>query len=211
MLRTNLATRPFYNVRAVQMTLALVTAVVVAITLFNVIEYARLGARERSLGADAAAAENEAARLRGEAARLRAQINPKELELVATAAREANTVIDRRAFSWTELFSQFEQTLPEDVRITAVQPRLERDGRLVVAMQIEARRIEDADAFIEALEAHGTFHNVLPMEEQTGATGLIEAILEGEYVPRPREIGRAGPVDSHPAVPNASRGTGGGR
>jgi hypothetical protein len=72
MLRTNLSTRPFYNVRAVQTTLALVTAVVIAITLLNVIQYARLSASERSLGADATRAENEAARLRGEAAQLRA-------------------------------------------------------------------------------------------------------------------------------------------
>jgi len=211
MLRTNLSTRPFYNVRAVQATLALVTAVVVAITLFNVVQYARLSALERSLGADALRAETEAARLRGEAAQLRAQINPKELELVATAAREANTVIDQRAFSWTELFSQFEQTLPEDVRITAVQPRLERDGRLMVAIQIQARRVEDADAFIEALEGRGTFHNVLPTEEQTAQSGLIEAVLEGEYVPRPREVGQPSPVDTSTPAPNASRGTGGQR
>jgi hypothetical protein len=113
MLRTNLSTRPFYNVRAVQATLALVTAVVVAITLFNVVQYARLSALERSLGADALRAETEAARLRGEAARLRAQINPKELELVATAAREANTVIDQRASRGRSCSPQFEQTLPE--------------------------------------------------------------------------------------------------
>jgi hypothetical protein len=188
MLRTNLSTRPFYNVRAVQAALGLVAGIVIAITLFNLIEYVRLSSLERSLGADATRAENDAARLRGEAARLRAQINPKELELVAGAAREANSVIDQRAFSWTELFSQFEQTLPEDVRITAVQPRLERDGRLIVAMKIEARRVEDADAFIEALEARGTFRNVLPTEEQTTQNRLIEAIVEGEYVAPTRDI-----------------------
>ena len=210
MLRTNLATRPFYNVRAVQTTLALVTAVVVAITLFNVIQYARLSALERSLGADATRAETEAARLRGEAARLRAQINPQELELVATAAREANTVIDQRAFSWTELFSQFEQTLPEDVRITAVQPRLERDGRLMVAVQIEARRVEDADAFIEALEARGTFRNVTPNEEQTAQSGMIEAVLEGEYVPPAREVANpASDAAPRPSATPGTRGTGG--
>ena len=208
MLRTNLATRPFYNVRAIQTTLALLAAIVLAVTLFNVIQYVRLSALERSLGADAARAENEAARLRGDAARLRAQINPKELELVATAAREANTVIDQRAFSWTELFSQFEQTLPEDVRITAVQPRLERDGRLLVAMQIEARRVEDADAFIEALEGRGTFRNIGPTEEQTAQSGLIEAVIEGEYVPRAREVGHAG-GERTPDAPTATSGGGG--
>ena len=187
MLRTNLSSRPFYNVRAVQTMLGLIGGIVIAVTLFNLIQYVRLSSLERSLGADAARAETDAARLRGDAARLRAQINPKELEVVAGAAREANSIIDQRAFSWTELFAQFEETLPDDVRITAVQPRIERDGRLIVAMKIEARRVEDADAFIEALEARGTFRNVLPTEEQTSSNGLIEAVVDGEYVAPARE------------------------
>jgi hypothetical protein len=190
MLRANLSSRPFYNVRAVRALLGAFAVVVIAITLFNLIRYVSLSGRERALGADAARAEGEASRLRGDAARLRAQINPKELEAVSTAAREANGVIDQRAFSWTELFSQFEQTLPEDVRITAVQPRVDRDGRFIIAMRVEGRRVEDVDAFIEALESRGTFRNVLPNEEQPNEQGLIEAIIEGTYTPPARDVAR---------------------
>jgi hypothetical protein len=182
MLRTNLATRPFYNVRVVHAVLGAVAVLVIAITAFNIVQYARLSGRERSLGADAARAETEAAGLRAQAARLRAQINPKELQTVAAAAREANAVIDQRAFSWTDLFAEFERTLPDDVRITAVSPRVDRDGRFMVSMQVQGRRVEDVDAFIERLEADGTFRNVLPTEEQTTEQGLIEAVVDGEYV-----------------------------
>jgi hypothetical protein len=52
---------------------------------------------------------------------------------------------------------------------------------------------------------------VLPTEEQTAQSGLIEAVLECEYVPRPREVGQPSPVDSSAPTPNASRGTGGQR
>ena len=187
MLRTNLSTRPFYNVRAVQVALGAAGAIVLAFMLFNVVEAVRLGMSQRSLGARAAEAEEEAARLRAGAARTRAQINPQELQVVANAAREANEIIDQRAFSWTELFGQFEATLPPDVRITAVQPRLERDGSFIVAIGVEARRAEDLDAFIEALEMAGAFRNVLAVQELTGTSGLIEAIVEGAYLPRPRD------------------------
>lgn len=190
MLRTNLATRPFYNIRAVHTVLAVVALVVVIVTLFNLIEFVRLSARERSLGAAAANAEDEAARLREQAARLRAQINPTELNAVAAAAREANAVIDQRAFSWTDLFSQFEATLPENVRITAVQPRVERDGRLIVQIQAEGRRVEDIDQFIEALETKGTFRNVLPHDEQPSDAGLIEAQIDAEYGTPARDVAR---------------------
>ena len=191
MLQTNLSTRPFYNVRAVQVVLGVLGAIVVAVTLFNVLQIVRLTTSQRSLGSRAAQAEDEAAQLRAEAARIRAQINPQELEVVAAAAREANNIIDRRAFSWTELFAQFEATLPPDVRITAIRPRLEREGDFVVAVGVEARRAEDLDAFIEALEKTGAFRNVLSIQEQTGDDGLIQAIVEGTYVARPRETGGA--------------------
>src|SRR5262245_45381600 len=114
MLRTNLSTRPFYNVRTVQVALGAALLIVVAITLFNVVQTVRLTMSQNTLGASAAEAEAEAARLRNDAAKIRAQINPQELQVVANAAREANQIIDQRAFSWTDLFAEFEATLPPD-------------------------------------------------------------------------------------------------
>jgi hypothetical protein len=187
MLRTNLSTRPFYNVRAVTTILAVAAGLVLAVTLFNAIQIVRLAASQRALGASAAAAEDEAERLRAEAAQIRAQINPQELATVAGAASEANQIIDQRSFSWTELFGHFEATLPADVRITAVRPRLEADGAFVVSMAVEARRAADLDAFMEALEAQAGFRNVLPVQDQTTDTGTLVAIVDGTYVPRPRE------------------------
>ena len=186
MLRGNLSTRPFYNVRAVHVALAAAVVLVLAVTLFNVAQALRLTASQESLGVRAEEAEAEAERLRGEAARIRAEINPDELEVVAGAAREANVIIDQRAFSWTELFAQFETTLPPDVRVTAVRPRLERDGRFVVSVGAQARRAEDLDAFIEALEDRGAFENLLSVTERTADNGLIEAVIEGAYVARAR-------------------------
>ena len=196
MLRTNLATRPFYNVRAVQAVLVAAVVLVIGLTAFNVVQIVRLGSSQYTLGARANQATEEATRLRAEAARIRAQINPQELETVANAAREANTIIDQRAFSWTDLLAEFEATLPADVRITAVQPRLEKTS-FVVAVAVQARRSEDLDAFMEALEARGAFHNVLSVQEQTNPEGLIQAVIEGAYVP-----------PAPPAVPAAAEGTG---
>jgi hypothetical protein len=202
MLRTNLSTRPFYNVRAVQVLLGAAALAVLALTLFNIVQLITLTNSQRTLGAHAAEAETEAARLRGDAARMRAQIDPKDLAVVAAAAREANGIIDRRAFSWTALWTELEHTLPPDVRITAVQPRLERDGTFIVSMTIEGRRVEDIDAFVEALEQRGTFRNVLPGEEQTNEQGLIEAVIDGVYEPQPR-AGAGVAAASAPAAPAA--------
>lgn len=183
MLRTNLSTRPFYNVRAVRALLGLAALVVAGFTVFNAVQLIRLSSTQRTLSADAVRAETEAAQLRADAVRLRGQIDPRELALVSADAREANAIIDRRAFSWTELFAQFEESLPPDVRITAVQPRREQNGTFAVNIGVQARRVEDVEAFIEALEAQTPFRDVLPVEEQTGDDGLIEAVIDGRYMP----------------------------
>lgn len=197
MLTTNLSTRPFYNLRAVAALIGIVVLAVLAMTLFNVVELLRLTASQSTLGARAMDAEREADRLRAEAARIRSEINPQELEVVAGAAREANAIIDQRAFSWTDLLTQFEATLPPDVRIRTVQPRLDNSGRFLVAVGVEARRAEDLDAFMEALEGQAGFRDVLNVAEQADDDGTLQAVIEGVYTPPPR--------DAAPASAGASR------
>ena len=182
MLRTNLATRPFYNIRAVKAVLGAFAALVILMTMFNVIRLLQLAASQRSLGARAVEAQNDATRLRADAARIRAQVDAKELEVVSGAAREANAIIDMRAFSWSDLLAQFETTLPESVRITAVQPRVEKDGRFIVGIRVEARQSGDLEKFLDALEMTGAFRNVVPTDEQATSDGLLEAVIEGVYV-----------------------------
>jgi len=209
MLRTNLSTRPFYNARAVRAIVTGVGTIVVVATIANLVELVRLTTEQRRLSADAVQAETEAQRLTREAAQIRGRIDPAELATVSAAATEANAIIDRRAFSWTELFSRFEAALPEDVRITAVQPRRETNGSFAVSVAVQARRVEGVDGFIEALESQGTFKNVLPAEEQTNEDGLIEAVLDGVYLAERQPAAAVEPVPEPPAEPSPPRASAG--
>lgn len=200
MLRTNLATRPFYNIRAVRVALGIAAAVVLALVLYDVVQLVTLTVSQRSLGARAADAEAQAARIRAEAERTRRQIDPEELQTVANAAREANAIIDRRAFSWTALFERFEATLPPDVRITAVQPGLDENGLTHLRVAVEARRAEDLDAFIEAMEESGVFREALAIQEVASADDVIEATIETTYVAG-TAVFDAAPADTRPAEP----------
>jgi len=204
MLRTNLSTRPFYNARAVQAVLGTLAILVVAITLFNLVSLVRLSLQQRSLGASAVQAERDANRLRDEAVGIRSRIDAKELNVIAGEAREANAIIDQRTFSWTELFQTFETTLPPDVRITAVQPRLETSGNFIVGIVVEARRAEDVDAFVEALEKSGAFKGVLPHEDRVNDEGLLEAVVDGLYVGAQHEVTPAS-VTAPPAPAGGAR------
>lgn len=182
MLRTNLATRPFYNERLVFVVLALAVLAVAGITVFNVASWAGLSRRQGELVAQVGGAETRARELQQEALRLRGSLNPKELEQVSEEAREANALIDRRTFSWTTLFSRFEATLPAELRILSVSPKLDEEGRMAVTVVVVGRRAEDVDAFVENLEQTRAFVGLLSRQEIVNQEGLLEVTLEGRYV-----------------------------
>jgi Tfp pilus assembly protein PilN len=191
MLRTNFATRPFYNERAAQLVLGVMALAVLALTLANAVEYSQLSGSESRLGSSAAESEREAARLRAEATAIRTRIDPRDLETVVVAAREANDIIDQRAFSWTALFGQLESTLPADVRVKAVQPRLDK-GTFSVTVVAQARTIQDLADFMDALEATGVFRDVR-LVEQSVRNDLLEAVVDGIYLAPARMAPEAAP------------------
>jgi Tfp pilus assembly protein PilN len=191
MLRTNFATRPFYNERAAQLVLGVLAIVVFALTLANAVEYSQLSDSESRLGSSAAESEREAARLRAEATAIRTRIDPRDLETVVVAAREANDIIDQRAFSWTALFGRLESTLPADVRVKAVQPRLDK-GTFSVTVVAEGRTIQDLADFMDALEATGVFRDVR-LVEQSVRNDLLEAVVDGIYLAPARMAPEAAP------------------
>jgi Tfp pilus assembly protein PilN len=162
--------------------LGLVAVAALALLVVSAVRIVGLSRRHTELSTRVGAAERRAADLRRETARLQQQLNPQELESVTRAAREANGLIERRTFSWTDLFNRFETTLPPNVRISSVRPRIGQDGEAGVSMTAVGRSVEDIDRFIENLEATKAFANVLSREETVGEDGLIEVTLEGAYL-----------------------------
>jgi Tfp pilus assembly protein PilN len=195
MIRTNLATRPFYNERAVRLWLLAVGVVVAAATVFNVSWTLRYSRSDTQLARQAVSDEARTAELRRAAAELRASVDVKQIQVASTEARRANDLIDRRTFSWTALFNRFEQTLPANVRITAVRPRLDDARRIVLTISVVARSVRDVDEFMASLDNTGAFAELRPSEERVNEAGQLEASLDAVYV--------SGTGESAPAPPGA--------
>jgi Tfp pilus assembly protein PilN len=182
MLRTNLSTRPFYNERAVHVGLGLVAAVVLALTVVNVVEVVHLSRQNTALSATMRDDRRAADDLARKARVTRQGIDQEALKVVVEAAREANTLIDGRTFSWTALFNQIESTLPPEVMLTSVRPTIE-DGAARITLVALGRKTADLDEFIEKLEATGAFENVLPRQRNENEDGLTQVTIEALYVP----------------------------
>ena len=220
MLRTNLSTRPFYNERVVLGVIAALVFLTVALAAFNAAQILSLTSRNGELVGRAEAAESKATDLRAQARKTQLALNKEEVAAVHAAAREANELIDRRAFSWTTLFNQFEETLPPDVRIVMVTPQVDSAGRMLVAVTTIARRADDLDAFMDRLNETGSFSGVILRTDETLEDGSTRAVLQGYYSPvvRPAQTSSSQPASDPNKLPpgnhspaNASPSTGGPR
>ena len=184
MIRNNLATRPFYNDRAVQLWIGALAVIVAVATLVNVQRLLSYSRSDTELATRASNDEQRAASLRAEATRLRASVNASEVEAASEDARQANDLIDRRTFSWTALFNRFESTLPADVRITSLRHKLDRSRGIVITIAVLSRTVEDVEQFIERLTATSAFADVLAVEERMNTdTQQLEVTLEAVYRP----------------------------
>ena len=183
MIRTNLSTRPFYNERIVRLWLVAIALAALAATAFNVSRVLRYSRSDTRLATQASHDEARAADLRQQAVRLRASVDPKQVDYAAADARQANELIDRRTFSWTELFNRFETTLPDEVRIASVRPRIDRDHGFMLVINVMARSVDDVNTFIVNLENTGAFMNIRPADERTDEAGMLQSSLEAVYLP----------------------------
>jgi hypothetical protein len=183
MLRANVSTRPFYNERIVNLLLLVAAVLVLGLTVFNVSRILSLSSQNTRLLARAGEAEMRARQLRSAAQQMRKTLDVKQIQTVSASAREANTIIDRRLFSWTELFNHFETTLPAEVRIAAFRPKVDASGDVILSVTVVGRRVEDIDRFMGALEETRAFTGVLSREERTTESGELLAVLDVRYVP----------------------------
>jgi hypothetical protein len=183
MLRTNLATKPFYNERAVRLGIVAAIVLVAAFTAYNVMQVAELNARNAEMSQRAQEAERRQADYTHQAQTIRQSLNTAEMGAVQRAAQEANVLIGRRVFSWTDLFNQFERTLPPQVRILAVEPQVDDDGRMLIVVTVLSRGAEDLNEFMDQLETTGRFREVLNRQDTITDEGLTRSILKGYYEP----------------------------
>ena len=196
MIRTNLSTRPFYNERAVALWLLLFFVIVVAATIFNTERVLRYSHSDTEQGTSASRDEARASELRSSAVKLRNSVDTKQIELASVEARQANDLIDRRTFSWTELFNIFEKTLPDDVRITSVRPEVDQ-GKFRMKITVVARGVDDVNTFMNNLQATKMFSQVgSAISDRFNDNGEIATELEIEYNP---PSGRPAGRDAHTA------------
>jgi len=69
-----------------------------------------------------------------------------------------NTLIDRKAISWTRIFSDLEHVMPHNVRLISVRlPQIDRENQVTLDMVVGAQSPEPVVEFLRKLEASPLF------------------------------------------------------
>ena len=177
----NLATRPFYNERAVHLVVAALGLAIVAILALEVVRFVALSRAHGELTLAAETAEGEAAAVSTRTAQLEREMPRDATATVVFAAEEVNRLIEQRLFSWTAFFNVIEQTLPAGVMLTAVRPDADEEGTSV-DLAVIGRTVADIEEFIRRLEETGVFADVLARQGELNEEGMYRVQLRGRLV-----------------------------
>lgn len=189
--RLNLASHPFRN-----RTLPWATAVAVSLASLLVIVYVLTEGAKARKRADST--ERAVVALRGErgeieerAAQVRREIPPDQLSVLEAA----HALVDRKTFSWTQLFADLESAMPQSVRVQRINVRdVARRGGFIRAeldMTVLGRSPDDVTGMMSEMNRSGAFL-ATPLSQQykseRGESGY-EWTLRVSYTQRARTNG----------------------
>jgi hypothetical protein len=193
MLRSNLATRPFYNERLVSLAIILALVAVVALTAFNVSQIMSLSQERSVFKAAQEKDDREAAVVSAGAQAVQKSVDAVRLVGLARQTREANDLIDQRTFSWTQFFGHVEQTMPLDARLIAVAPKVDR-GEFLITMIVNGKSDTDLQDFIDQLLGTGAFYDVSASALQANDDNTVNGTILAHYYLAPKTLKTGTPV-----------------
>jgi len=151
-LNLNLATQPYAEVRRFMMRWTVVLALVFALTvvLVYMAGTALKGwntARQKNSEIQAKIAERD--QLRAQAQGYLAQPQNRDTR---DRSQFLNELIARKAFSWTQVFSDLERLMPVGLHVVSVTPAVNDDNQLEVRMMVNGRSRDRAIELVKRLE-----------------------------------------------------------
>jgi Tfp pilus assembly protein PilN len=182
----NLASQPFRN-RALPWTITGIITLVSLVSLFLLIS------QSRETGRRADVAEREVQSLREQrsaltqkAEEVKQALTPEQYQTL----QAAQTLVERKRFSWARLFADLEAALPSSVRVTRIKVRdvARRGGRMVADLELAviSRNPADVPEMIAEMDRAGIFQAQLAaqnLRKGTGESGT-ESTLQVLYQPR---------------------------
>jgi len=188
----NLATQPYVDVRrfylqwgGLLLALAVITAVLLSLVM-------RSYNASRDIAAKVAKERSQIAELDRERAAAEAILNRPENRDVRDKSRFLNALIVRKAFSWTQVFSDLEKIVPPRVRIVSIRPDVNTSNQLEIHLEAIGDSREKAIELVRRMEEAPSFREAQLRQErpESGMSAGVEFTIVAQYIPRLRKESR---------------------
>ena len=156
----NLASEPFRRDRALLVGSAALAAILSVLLAYQVVDIVS----ERHKAADIRIAidrENERLRtIAAQQAKLNATLRQPQNAEVLERSLFLNTLIERKAISWTKIFADLEKVMPYNVRVVSVRlPEVDSNNQILLDMVVGAKDVPPVLELFKRLEASPQFGN----------------------------------------------------
>ncbi len=181
----NLASRPFYNTRLYLVAFSASVALLLIMTILNLVTLVQGQAAWKHFGDDQAGLQSKLRSLDHDVMTLQRELQRRDLTEVSAQSKFANIAIVNRMFSWTLMFNRLEQIMPPTVKLRSIRPSVDEDGIhfRVIGTSKDSSAFAD---FEEALLAAPLFSEVYPQSEGVAASGKgIDFSLSFRYLASP--------------------------
>jgi hypothetical protein len=98
-----------------------------------------------------------------------------------------NSLIRRKSFSWTQVFSDLEHMMPPELHVTSIHPEIAKDNQLQIKLSVAGKSRERAFQLVHRMEQSPRFYQpVVDSEDhQTGQNGdVIHFEIASAYIPQ---------------------------
>src|SRR2546421_4478394 len=184
--RLNLASEPFGN-RALPWTLTAVVAVGSLIALVFILQAtSQTNAQVETVQRDVTSLQQKMAGLKQQAEQVKSALTPDQLQTL----RAAHSLVDRKRFSWSRLFSDLESALPGTVRVgrITVKDVVVRGDQTVADLELSvvSKNPATITQMISDMDSAGIFQAELVSQNLQKGRGEIgtEYVMNVRYVPR---------------------------
>jgi Tfp pilus assembly protein PilN len=153
----NLASEPLRRDRPILLASAAV-AFLMVVSLGILVSLALMDrkatARDRALQARL---NTDLAKLKNEQKKVDAEVRRPENTEVLERSVLINELLLRKGISWTRIFSDLEETLPPNVRVTQIRPQVNSSNQIYLEMTIAADTPDPLVTFVSNLEQSNVF------------------------------------------------------
>ena len=189
----NLASQPYEDARAFYMRWGTALVVVILVT-FGLLAFAVhewLGARGHA--ARIHDIRQQIANIEAQRRDNEAILNRPENRTTRDRSQFINSLIARKGFSWTQVFSDLEKIMPAHVRVLSITPEVKEDRQIAIKMRVAGdSRQRTVEELARRLEQSPAFRQALVVREQASesrAGDKIQAEIEAIYLPELKSRG----------------------